>query len=334
MLKVYGLKLATAVVCFLPRGLCYSIARAIGSVLAVLPTTRRRVLTSNVSIASSGSDNDPGVRRDVRRAFQHAMLNYVDLFRLARPDAREAVRNIDVADWRPFDEANALGKGVILVSAHLGNFDMVVQKLPLHGVRALIPVEPVKPPELLDEIRRHRVALGTEVVPVGLDTFKLLSAHVRSGGTVVIVSDRDIQRTGYQVELFGHSTRLPQAAIVLALRTGAPVLGAFGYRHADNRISGRFVRMPDFGEPVHGIGALRKRAFKDDLDAGMRALTRMIEIEIRRDPGQWVMQQPVFATDRWGSALGSIDSREREMRPRSVKLLAGILAHRRAVRTR
>jgi phosphatidylinositol dimannoside acyltransferase len=337
MLKVYGLKAVTVVVCFLPRGLCYASARAIGSFLAVLPTTRRRALTFNISIARGESNDSPGVRRDVRRALQHAMLNYVDLFRMARPDARAMVEKIEVADWRPFDEANALGKGVILVSAHLGNFDMVVQKLPMHGVRALIPVQPVTPPELLDEFRRHRTALGTEIVPVGMDTFKLLSAHVRSGGTVVIVSDRDIQHTGYEVELFGHRTRLPQAAIMLALRTGAPVLGAFGYRHADNRITARFARMSDCGGADFSTRrnpSLGKHTFKEDLDAGMRALAGMIEIEIRRDPGQWVVQQDVFATDVQGSAIGGAGSSAPKPRLHALKAMTGLMARRHAMRSR
>ena len=168
------------------------------------------------------------------------MLNYVDMFRLARHDAPEFIDSIFVGDWRPYDEAVARGKGVILVSAHLGNFDTFVQTLAVRGERVLIPVERVEPPELLEAIRRQRSTLGTEFVPIGADTFKQLAAHVRSGGVVVMVCDRDIQGTGYPVSFFGHEVSMPQAAIVLAIRTGAPLLGAFGYRHADSSISGRF----------------------------------------------------------------------------------------------
>jgi lauroyl/myristoyl acyltransferase len=333
-LKVRALRLATAVTCMLPRSIGYDVARALGLLLAWLPTARRRTLMSNISAARGEPIGAPGVRRDVKRAFQHAMLNYVDLFRLARPDARAAVQRIVVEDWRPYDEANSRGKGVILVSAHLGNFDMVVQKLPLHGARVIIPVEPVEPPELLLEIRRHRAALGTEIVPVGLDTFKLMSAHVRSGGTAVIVSDRDIQHTGYPVCLFGRPARLPQAAIVLALRTGAPVLGAFGYRHADNRITGRFATMPEFGNAGSAIDGSTRMSFKDALASGMRALTAMIEREIARDPGQWVIQQPVFDADQTtGTARRPILSALFE-RTHMLKSAAAMLSRRSSVPSR
>jgi KDO2-lipid IV(A) lauroyltransferase len=195
----------------------------------------------------------------------------------------------------------------------------------------------VEPPELLEEVRKHRAALGTDIVPIDLDTFKLLSAHVRSGGTAVIVSDRDIQGTGYQVELFGRNVCLPQAAIVLALRTGAPVLGAFGYRHGDNRITGRFVPALQFAgatAPMTQPDGSGKRSFKDDLDSGMRALSLMLEREIGRDPGQWVVQQPIFAPGP--SSRRTIVSAARWLREmrRALKALARAATRGHAVRSR
>jgi len=232
------------------------------------------------------------------------MLNYVDLFRLARPDTPTFVGSIHVDDWRPYDDAVAQGKGVILVSAHLGNCDTVVQKLALRGSRVLIPIEPIEPPELLELIRRQRAALGMDFVPVSTDTFKRMATHLRTGGTVVIVCDRDIQGTGYPVTFFGHQVSMPQAAIVLAIRTGAAVLGAFGCRHADSSISARFTNGFSFGAereldtpssaPDLPAAGTQRRSLKTQLDEGMRQLAALLEEAIRRDPGQWVVQQPVF----------------------------------------
>ncbi|MDB5077301.1 MAG: putative lipid biosynthesis lauroyl acyltransferase [Chloroflexi bacterium] len=295
--KIWCQAALTRVFCVIPVRIAYLLARAVGCVLALVPSRRRSALAENIGVVYDATTSDARVRRDVRRAFQHAMLNYVDLFRLARYDAPEIVDNIAVADWQPFEEVKARGRGVILVSAHLGNFDNVVQTLALRGNRVLVPVEPVDPPELLEAIQRQRSKLGLDIVPVGPNTFKQMAAHVRSGGTVVIVSDRDVQGTGHTVEFFGRPVRLPQAAVLLSLRTGAPVLGAFGYRHADNSITGRFVRELVFNSPVSGnvvTSAPSPRSLKASLDAGMRDLAALLECEIKRDPGQWVVQQPVF----------------------------------------
>jgi lauroyl/myristoyl acyltransferase len=116
-----------------------------------------------------------------------------------------------------------------------------------------------------------------------------MAAHLRSGGIVVIMSDRDVQGTGQVVPFFGRPVPLPNAAVLLALRTGAPILGAFGYRHRTNAISARALPVPrEVGTVGHGHSP---RAV---VDGAMRAQAALIEREIRQDPGQWVAQQRVF----------------------------------------
>jgi lauroyl/myristoyl acyltransferase len=139
--------------------------------------------------------------------------------------------------------------------------------------------------------------LGTAIIPVGSDTFKLLAAHLRAGGTTVIVSDRDIQGTGHRVRFFGRDVTLPQAAILLALRTGAPALGAFGYRHANNAITGRFTPQFEFSKSIERSsrdGRPSAPSLRTLLDVGMREIAALLEREISRDPGQWVVQQRIF----------------------------------------
>jgi hypothetical protein len=77
------------------------------------------------------------------------------------------------------------------------------------------------------------------------------------------------------------------------------VIGAFGYRHSDNRITGRFAHELLFAASATGDAGSQPspRSLKASLDAGMRELAALLECEIRRDPGQWVVQQPVFTQE-------------------------------------
>jgi KDO2-lipid IV(A) lauroyltransferase len=292
MRQYYVFRLLTALACRLPLGLCYGLARLAGALLALLPVARREAVRANLAVVHGTHARDRRVRRDARRALQHAMLNWVDLFRLARRDAPARLRDIYVPSMRPIDEALAQGKGLILVSAHLGNFDTVVHKLALRGDRVLIPVEQIEPPALLEYLRRQRSRFGTCIEPIGPDTFRHMATHLRSGGIVVIVSDRDVQGTGQEVTFFGHAVSMPSAAILLAIRTGAPLLVAFGYRYDDNQISARVVA--DAAIPIGGPG---RRSLRADLEAGVQAWATILEREIRRDPGQWVALQPIFAAE-------------------------------------
>jgi lauroyl/myristoyl acyltransferase len=215
----------------------------------------------------------------------------VNLFRLSLPETAELVRRIHVPTLQPLDDALAAGKGAIIATAHVGNLETIVQKLALRGDKVLIPVEPIRPPALLDLIRTRRGALGIQIEPIGPDTFRQMTSHLREGGIVIIVSDRDVQGTGQLVPFFGRMVRLPNAAILLALRTGASLLVAFGYRHRDNRISGRVAEPLEFRSGAKGSGS---RSLRADLEEGMRVLAAIMEQEIRHDPGQWLVQQPVF----------------------------------------
>jgi KDO2-lipid IV(A) lauroyltransferase len=277
----------------LPLSLLYGLAWPLAVAMSLMPTRRRAALRENIATAHGCSQDDPRVRRDTRRAFWHALLNYLDLLRLGRAGAVARILRIPIPSLAPIDEALARGKGLILVSAHLGNMDTVVQTLAVRGYRVLVPAEEIRPPELLSYMQAQREALGVRIEPIGPETMRLMTAHLREGGIVVILCDRDVQGTGVAVSLFGHQVSLPPAAVLLALRTGAPVIGGFGFRHANGGISGRLT------EPLH-FSKGREGGIRADLAAGMRDIVALLEREIRRDPGQWVVQQPIFSAPRPG----------------------------------
>lgn len=285
----YLFRALTIIVCRLPLALCYRMARLAGTLLSMLPVSRRDAVRANLAVVYGSDTRDRRVRRDGRRALQHAMLNWVDLFRLGRADAPGRIRDIYVPALQPIDDALAHGRGVILISAHLGNFDTVLHKLALRGDRVLVPVEQIEPPALMEYVRAQRSRFGTLIEPIGPDTFRHMAAHLRDNGIVVIVSDRDVQGTGQPARFFGRRVSMPAAAFLLAIRTGAPLLVAFGYRYDDNRITARVVT-----DAIIPIGDAGRRSLRADLGAATQAWAAILEREIRRDPGQWVALQPVF----------------------------------------
>jgi KDO2-lipid IV(A) lauroyltransferase len=296
MYPVLAFRLLDLALTMIPARASYPGARMIALLLSVLPTRRREALWRNMAVAHGPGAPIATIRRDVRRALYHALLNYIDLFRLARPDAEERLKQFYVPDWTPLDKALALGKGAILVSAHLGNFDTVAQLLALRGHQVYIPVEPISPPQLLDMVRSRRGTFGIEVDPIGADSFHRMAARLKTGGVVIIVSDRDIQGTGVPVSFFGQPVRLPTAAVLLGLRTGAPVLAAFGHRYCDGSISGRLSPPLAFTRNRgDASGRNEGGTVHDRVRHSLQELAGVLEQAIRMDPGQWVVQQPIFS---------------------------------------
>lgn len=289
MYKYYIYRLALSLAAALPRPLCYRLARGIGRLLSFLPTARSRAVRANLAVVYGAEIGDREVRRDCRRSFEHAMMNYADLFRLGTPDSVALVRDLRPVGLEHLSEALQGGKGAILVGAHLGNYDTLVQVLARDGHKVLIPVEPIEPPALLELVRSQRAALGTDFESIGPQLLRRMSDHLRTGNVVVVLSDRDVQGTGQPVRFFGRTVALPTAAVLLALRTGAPILGASGARLPDDRIAGWITPALRIWEP--GVS----RTPRERIQVGMEAIVALLEAQIRRDPGQWVVQQPIFA---------------------------------------
>ncbi len=264
--------------------------------ISFLPTDRRRGLRANLAVAMNLPIDDPRVSRASRMAMGHWLLNFVDLFRIGRSDFPAMIRSARVDRWDLFNEAYARGRGVVLVSAHLGPYEIIVQRLAAMGISVLIPVERIEPPELLEMVCAGRGARGVRVMPVGPNTFGAMASTVKQGGVVVVVSDRDLAGRGEPVCFFGRRVTLPSAAVLLALRTGAPLMGAFARRDRHGEITGRFTPMIELGRQSVTLpnGKIPARSLRAAVADGMKEVSALLEGEIRRLPTQWVVLQPLF----------------------------------------
>jgi lauroyl/myristoyl acyltransferase len=290
-------RICVALVRVLPGPLAYHGGRLVGTGVSFLPSNRRHALRANLAVAMDLPIDDQRVVRAGRAAMAHWVLNFVDLFRVGRADFPAMIQQARVDGWDFFNAAYARGKGVILVSAHFGPFETLVQLLVLKGIQVLIPVERLEPPELLDLICAGRTSLGMGVTPVGPETFGAMAATLKKGGVVVVVSDRDIANTGEPVCFFGRPVTLPSAAVLLALRTGAPLLGAFAHRGRRGVISGHFTAPIEIAQNQQRLanGKLPPRTLRCAVAEGTQTVANLLAREIRRSPSQWVVLQPIFA---------------------------------------
>jgi lauroyl/myristoyl acyltransferase len=311
--RLLALRLGIALVRALPRSVAFHGGRLLGMGFSFLPTDRRQGLRANLAVAMDLPIDDPRVRKAGRAAMGHWLLNFVDLFRIGRADFPAMIRRANVDGWDIFNEALGHGRGVVLVSAHLGPYETIVQRLLAMRIPVLIPVERIEPPELMELVCAGRGARGLQVVPIGPDTFRAMASMLKQGGVVVVVSDRDLAGTGQPVCFFGRQVNLPSAAVLLALRTGAPLMGAFANRDRLGRISGRFTPVLDLGNQRvrQPDGKLPSRSPRSAVSDGMKQVSALLEREIRRQPTQWVVLQPLFDVPE----RGAISDSTRQRRP-------------------
>jgi KDO2-lipid IV(A) lauroyltransferase len=239
--------------------------------------------------------------RERRRALRHLGMAFPAIAPAGRARlAREAFRNAgrsfaELARWRYVRErlgelltieglehvrqGLAMGRGLVAVTGHIGNWELLAATFaqlgyPLHVVARRVNGEGFD--ELIAGFRREA---GVRVIqrddPLAL---REVVRTLRAGGLVALLVDQDTRGPGIFVPFFGHLAHTSPGAAIIALRTHAPVVGAFIQR----RPHGHHVRI----EPVYGFQpAPGRRPSVEELTARMEAA---IEEQIRRSPGEWV----------------------------------------------
>ncbi len=222
---------------------------------------------------------------EVRAVFRTAAQNYGDLFRLPALSRAELLARVEVEGWEHLQGVLDQGRGALVASLHLGNIEVVGYAATCRGIRVMLPVEHLEPPEFLDFMVRLRARAGLVCEPVGQDAFDRVRAALAAGAVVGIGADRITLGAGEVVPFCGRPARMPIAAALLALRTGAPLLAVGIERRPGQRFHLRVSPPLD----VAGEGRHRER---------VRRLTEQLlaqlEVYLRANPTQWVVFRPIW----------------------------------------
>jgi KDO2-lipid IV(A) lauroyltransferase len=285
MWKYYALLVAYLLLARLPRRINYGIACFVAEAVFLLRADVRRHVQANMRQIQGPEASQSSVRRAAREAVRNAARYYADLIRLPRMDLHHfCEHDLTVEGLHHLQKALAEGRGAVLASAHFGNPEIVVQALAL-GIRVLVLVEPLEPPQFLRLTQRLRSAHGHTYLPANLSGIKEALRYLRNGGTVAVMIDRDIQRRGVPMPLCGQPAAMPVGAVGLALRTGADLIPCFVHREQGFRYHAYM------GPP---LSLLHTGDEQKDLLVNSVNLLALFEEHLRTDPGQWAILQPVW----------------------------------------
>ncbi len=271
----------------LPRQVTYTIAALVGTIAYLVNEPARRVTEDNVRHALGPAATPRRVSAAARGCFRAAAYYYVDLARTPLMDpCRFLKENVRDYGFEQVAQAYAAGKGVIIATIHYGNPEYVAQSMSARGYHFLALTETLEPPQLNDLFHSLRASQGQTFVDVGWQGMKAALRHLKAGGAVCIVCDRDIQHAGEPVSFFGETARIPSGAVDLARHTGAALIPAVTRRIGTDRFQ-LFVEPPlqlvKSGRPEH------------DRRINTARLIQRFEPYLRRDPSQWfVLEQRIW----------------------------------------
>lgn len=268
----------------LPLSAALALGEALGWLVGRGLRVRDRVVQRNLRRAFPGLGTSRR-NRLASGAWRHLGREGVMLFggpRLGRERIR-AMTEIEGLD--AMREALAIGRGVVLVTGHLGSWEMGGAALAAAGL-PLDVVALVQGNPLFDaELRASREALGMGVIDRGRAHRDVLRS-LRAGRLVALVADQNARRGGVAVDFFGEAAPTFRGPALFALRTGAPVFFGACLRSSRHPQRYRMVLEPIAFEP------------SGDQERDVLRLTQLhtqrLEREVRAAPDQYF-----WAHDRW-----------------------------------
>jgi KDO2-lipid IV(A) lauroyltransferase len=280
---LWGLKLVGFVPAYLPPAIGLALGRRIGDVLWWILPRRRRVALRNIE-RSLGRELTPAeVRRLGRRSFQHLGMNLVEACRYFLRPTEVMLSRVHVEGVEHLRRAAADGRGILVLTAHYGNWELLAAAHGLTGLPLSFVVRPLDDPILDDLADRFRQRTGAERIVKHRAVREVMQA-LRRGRMVGILLDQNATRgEGVFVPFFGVPASTSKGLALLALRTGAPVVPIFLRREPDGRHC-MDVR-PPLPAPAGG-----------DVQAYTAAFNAAIEAAIRRAPEQWLWMHARWRT--------------------------------------
>ena len=245
---------------------------------------RRAVVVENLLPALKGDRS--AAESAARRLFQQFAVKLVDLWRY---ESGQPVDDLfaELTGWEHFTAAHARGKGVLMITPHLGNWEFGGPLLTRRGIKLHV-ITLVEPGEGLTELRQSsRARWGIETLVIGQDAFAFVEVikRLQEGATVALLVDRPPEASATEVELFGRPFKASIAAAELARASGAALVPVYLPRTAQGYAAHVLPEIP------YDRATLGNREARRELT---QKILRAFEPAIRQHLEQWFHFVPIW----------------------------------------
>lgn len=275
----FGLKLCSLLVKLMPPCLIYGFAEKLGGLGYLFAGRQRKVALETMSYAFGAQKSRREKEEIARRCFIFVAKSGVELlFLMDRPGLLR--QRVSIEGSQNLENALSKGKGAILVSAHFGNFPLMLAYLSLSGYKAAGIMRPMKDEKVEGIFLNKRSRLGIKTIysqPRRACVSQAIQA-LRNNELVLIPIDQNFGTGGVFVDFFGRKAATATGPVVLAQRTGAALLPCFIVRQEDDTHKIIFEPQIDLIEGDSPEGTVL---------VNIQKLTAIIESYIRKYPAEW-----------------------------------------------
>lgn len=262
----------------LPRRFAYWLGLRIADHCYASDHAGRRAVISNFRqiLAVQGvAASDETLEQMARKNFQYFGKYLVDFFKFSRFTPAGIRRLVSMEHFEYIAQAEALGRGVIFITAHLGNWELGGAILTAQGRRIHAVFLPHRENKINELFQKYRSQRGLQCIPLGHAARGVMEALKRNE-CVAMLADRDFTAHHFPILFFGKPAHLSSGPARIAVKTQAPLVPTFILRQPDDTFLLRLYP-PIVPEPQTTVAELQER------------IRDVLEQEIGRNPLQWFM---------------------------------------------
>ena len=271
----------------LPRPVAYQIASLLALAHYALSPADRAAVGRNLDVVLG--PGHPRRRAIARAVFRNFAKYLVDFLRMEEVDAAFLARHVTVVGREHLEAARRRGRGVLIVSAHIGNYELGAAASAVLGYPVNTIVLTHQDPRINALFDRQRRRVGVHPIPVGM-ALRQVFAALRRNELLGVLADRDFFNHGMRLTFLGREVSIPQGPALFALRTGAAMVPTFLTREPGDRFQLAFeapIEPAPTGDEAADVARL------------MTTVLPVLERYIRRYPDQWYLFRDFWNPGPW-----------------------------------
>ena len=261
----------------LPSGVIHQAGSLLGLVFYAINRPHRRIVKRNLHFAYPDWSQSQ-VRITARGVFQNLGITLLEIVRMFWWSPADLLKNVSVAGERHLWRALAEDRGAIVISAHIGNWEVALAfaacflGLPITAIVKRMRFNP------LDRwLNGLRTRFGTRIRYKQQALTQMMDV-MRRREVLALLIDQSKRSEGVPVDFFGAQVITTSVAALLARRYKSPVVPVYCIRKPDGGLNIRI-------EPAMDL--VRSKNMRSDLQQNTQLMTAVVEKVVREYPHQW-----------------------------------------------
>lgn len=264
----------------LPSSLAMGFGETIGKIFYLIDKRHRLVTHSNLKKALGQEKTPEELAKIAIGSFINLGLSLIEFCRFPSILTEENLHNfVEIEGFEHFKDAWEQGRGILVITAHYGNWELIADTVAILGYPSNIVIRPLDNPYVEKLVTNYRSHFGNKFIPKKKAIRKVLHCLKNGECTAMLIDQSTAPREAVKTTFFGHPCYTVVSPVMLALKTNCALIPVFIIRQEKNKH--KLVFLPE-------VIPVRTDDRQSDLQTNTQRLNDIIEDFVRRHPDHWL----------------------------------------------